>query len=498
MNDTKKCYFQENTRLENKIQINDLIKNKAEQLTIIGEFLLFLIAISSKINNWIDKIDEMDSEIVSKYELFLEKFFYLNDFETPGDHNNYNTNNSMANQYIRHTSLRRSIINHCDNDYSDLFTKRTSGAVNFDFEKDKLQRLVNELEKEKTIYMDKYNDSIREIEILKENNAINLTKIEELLKENLKTSEFKRLFELKDQEYKEMKNSKEAQIKFLKDEKDKLLDSLDIAKDKSLQMQLIQNESEKLKLKLKELSHLKDKNTENETLLATIDSKERIIDTLSKENSLLLAKLEKIEEELTNEKKKYLLINKDYETLKANFTGLNEDFSRLKKFCDRKSIKFEDESKIALDDIYSDGKAQNEIHNRQSNLKGFYNKQVKKQNLLHEYTGDEDDEQQLEDQNFKKFNPNADKTISRKYNNSHENQEKDISLDAINDVFEINKENEGIPLNCLIGDRLSVMNSNNAMRKFKGENRDNYNFMSLGSWNTGLNKKCNFSKLIAS
>jgi hypothetical protein len=308
VHDSKKTYFPETTNIEKRIKINDLIKRSSEQLEILGEFLLFLIAISSKINTWIDKIDEMDSETITKYELFLEKFFYLSDNETPCPRDTRYTSN-----------FRKSIQNFGMDEYSsELFSKRSSGAgmpATSDSEREKFQRLVNEAEKEKNAYMERLNDAQREIEILNETNKLNLSKIEDLMTEMLKASEHKRLLELKEQEYAEMKKSKDSQIKSLKEDKDKLLENLENTKDRVAQLSIVQSENEKLKNKLKELSILKDKNAENTTLLTTIESKDRIIDALSKENSTLLSKLEKCEEDFSAEKKKNLVLSKDYKNL---------------------------------------------------------------------------------------------------------------------------------------------------------------------------------------
>lgn len=101
LNDTNKTYYPELTSIEKAININELLKANKTQLLILGDFLLFLIAISSKINTWIDKIDEMDSDIVYKYEIFLEKYFYLTEVQqTPeiplGGESTYHTNTNST------------------------------------------------------------------------------------------------------------------------------------------------------------------------------------------------------------------------------------------------------------------------------------------------------------------------------------------------------------------------------------------------------------------
>ena len=151
-----------------------------------------------------------------------------------------------------------------------------------------------------------------------------------------------------------MKKSKDREIFNLNQDKDRVSENLENSKDKLAQLFTVQTENEKLKNKIKDLQILKDKNTENTTLLNTLDSKERIIDTLTKENANLAGKYEKIEEEFSAEKKKNNLISKDYENFMVKFNELNDDYSRIKKFLDRKSIKIDEENRVALDFIDSD------------------------------------------------------------------------------------------------------------------------------------------------
>jgi len=493
VNDTKKNYFPETTNIEKRIKINDLIKRNQEQLEIIGEFLLFLIAISSNINTWIDKIDAMDSEIVSKYELFLEKFFYLTDTETPCPRDTRSTSN-----------LRKSISihNYGVEDYSsEIFIKRGSRvlATTSDFEREKLHRLVNEAEKEKNAYLERLNDAQREIEMLKETNKLNLSKIENLMTEIIKASDYKRLLELKEQEYVEMKKSKDSQIKSLNEDKIKIQENLENAKDRVSQLSFVQNESEKLKNKLKEFSILKDKNVENTTLLTTIESKDRIIDALSKENSSLLTRLEKCEEDFSVEKKKNNALNKEYENLVMNFNSLNEDFVRIKKFLDRKSIKIEDEQGIVLDELYSNNN--NNINNNGNNnnnkerRRSQFLKIEDRNRLITEM--DSEDEENDGNQNYNAKEGNIGGYSERKLRDSKNKMERSNQNTDNNDErfsFEGSEDeaikNQGIALNSLIGERNSVIKDNLSAR-FKKDAADFSNkFMSMSSFNI-ITKKSN-------
>jgi len=483
LNDNKKTYFPESTSVEKKINITNLIKNDSEQLIIIGEFLLFLIAISSKINTWIDKIDEMDSEIISKYEFFLEKFFYLSEPETP-----YPKENSIgSSRESRSTStFRKSIQGFTLEDYnSESYNKRVNTLNQIDYEREKYQKIINELEKDKNTNLEKLNDANREIEILKESNKQNFGKIEDLMTELLKSAEIKRIYEMKEQEYNESVRSKDSIILNLSEDKNKLLENLEIAKDKAIQMSFVLNENEKLKHKLKEFSILKDKNTENTTLLSTLESKERIIDTLSKENQSLLSKLDKIEEELTSEKKKNLFLYKEHENLIQNFNMLNEDYKRIKKFLDRKSIKIEEEINLNLDEIYSNETNMNE-------RKSHYKKTVRPNTgtlsetpnaLITELSEEDENDLDEDKKNSNNCNDNIQKSKKLKKKIESQNFNEKFSFEGSDD--ESKNENAGITLNSLIGDRISVAN-NNYLRIKKEPN----NFMSVGSFNF-LSKKSN-------
>ncbi len=464
--DTKKYYFPETTSIEKNIKINDLIKKDKEQLSILGEFLLFLIAISSKINTWIDKIDEMDSETVSKYEVFLEKFFYITDTETPQHKDSIHC--TRESRYFRKSNL-----NYNTDDYNSEFSNRASSRINGEIEREKFQRLVNEVEKDKNMYMEKLNDSNREIEILKESNKQNLLNIEDLLKEICKASEFKRLYEQKEHELNDMKNAKELQILSLKEDKSKLMENLENTKDKVIQMSYVQTENEKLKIKLKELSLLKDKNTENTTLLSTIESKERIIDTLAEENQSLLGKLEKFEEDLSNEKKKNMQITKEHENLIFNFNSLNNDFIRIKKFLDRKSIKLEEEEKLILDDIYS-----NEHNNEAKDGRISHYKKTVRSNIGNISEKGNALLTEISDEDNLSMNDNNDIIPSSKKANKKGNNKK---IEEFNDKFSFeesdDERNKGITLNNVIGDRISAFKNN-----FVREKKDPNNFMSSGSF----------------
>jgi hypothetical protein len=379
-------------------------------------------------------------------------------------------------------------------DYSsELFSKRGSDFA----EGEKFQKLVNEAEKEKNTFMERLNDSLREIENLKETNRLSLVKIEDLMSEILKTSEHKRLFELKEQEYAEMKKSKDSQIKSLKQDNEKVIEKLENAKDKVMQMSLVYSENEKLKSKLKELSNLKDKNSENTTLLTTIESKERIIDALSKENSSLLCKLEKCEEDLSAEKKKNLALGKDHENLIKNFYALNEDFVRIKKFLDRKSIKIEDEQGIVLDELYSNEANNNYDNNNPNNNRKSVaaearNSQFKKRPIGIRAEGnaliaeieseDENNYGRLRERNVglsvKKVREN--RCMLEKGGNVVKNER--FSFEESEDE----EKNQGIALNSVIGDRVSVMKDN--FLRFKRDENLTNNFMSIGSFNN-LNRR---------
>ena len=93
----------------------------------------------------------MDSEIVYKYEVFLEKYFFLSEPETPGNNNNQTPGNNYSTQQgnlsltkrdsILYNSTRRNSIRNFtleDNYNSESYKQR--GSLNMDFDKEKWER----------------------------------------------------------------------------------------------------------------------------------------------------------------------------------------------------------------------------------------------------------------------------------------------------------------------------------------------------------------------
>lgn len=311
---------------------------------------------------------------------------------------------------------------------------------------------MEKIEKEKNFLAEKFNDAQREIEILKENNKQNLIKIDELLQENLKTAEYKRHFEIKNLEYCDLRNSKDEKIFNLNLEKEKILEKLELAIDKNKQFSFVQSENEKLKNKLKELSMLKEKSAGFSILENTIESKERIIDSLNKEKFSLVLKLEKIEEEVSSEKKKNFFVTKELEDLTENFKNLNKDYTEVKKVLNRNSIKIEDELKVfGIEEENNDTKKGKDLLDKSSENSeekiGRISRFRKKNN---------------------KMRFNKEKNESELSDDFEENEIKKNDKSLISDI---NEDNKGVMLNSIFCEKnsmpISNINSNNINKIIK-------------------------------
>jgi chromosome segregation ATPase len=157
-----------------------------------------------------------------------------------------------------------------------------------------LEKTTNEIEL-------KYKDALRELEMAKQNE----TKTNEFsFEESLKNNELNAKIMLQKNEIDDLKrNHKELISKYL-EENYKLKEKLDVTEDKLLEVNILKNDNEKLKNKIKDYQKLKEKVSDYDNLLIIMNSKTKSIESLQNDKKALMTNLDKLQKELITEKDK--------------------------------------------------------------------------------------------------------------------------------------------------------------------------------------------------
>lgn len=320
-NSTEKGRFVEHSSdIKYKIKINDFLKNDRDQLFLMAELLIFLTAISSKVDMFLDKLEQVDYKCINLYCSISDKYLISNLNETQ-------VNKTYVDEYRtnRTEKLQRLNSDIKDNNkllktISDLERENSSLKEQYGY----IEKKLNDLEI-------KYKDALRDVEFLKSSNKKNMQVQEELLKDSMLTSQLKSQLSQKEMELVDLKSEYEFQVKSQEEKIQSLNDKLEIYSDKISSLQSLANENEKLKLKLKDLNILKEKQVEYEDLIASIESKNRMIDSSIKDKQNLFAQLEKLNSEFLAEKDKSRRLENDRKRLEADLIETKNEFSRIEK-----------------------------------------------------------------------------------------------------------------------------------------------------------------------
>jgi len=65
--------------IRNQFKINDFLKNDEFQLITFSEYLIFLITISSRVNNYLDKLEFVDEKLINKFCSISDKYLIPKD-----------------------------------------------------------------------------------------------------------------------------------------------------------------------------------------------------------------------------------------------------------------------------------------------------------------------------------------------------------------------------------------------------------------------------------
>ena len=182
-----------------------------------------------------------------------------------------------------------------------------------------LERAISELDM-------KYKDTSRELEIAK-SNEIHTSSIS--FQESLKNNELKATIQQQRNEIEDLKKNNKVLINDYLEENQKLKEKLEIADDKFLDIQSLQSENDKYKLKMKEFQKMKEKISDYENLIMIIESKSKNIENLQNDKKTLLFTLEKIQKELNSEKDKSRSIEFEKKKLEIDFQEAKATIVRL-------------------------------------------------------------------------------------------------------------------------------------------------------------------------
>jgi len=311
-------FVEYSSELKYKIKINDFLKCDKDQLIIMAELLIFLSAISSKVDVFLDKLEVVEDKYIHLYCSISDKYLVnINDQTIKNNIDEYRTN-------------RTSNIQKSNSDIKD-YNKLLKNISDLERENNSLKEHNNILEKKYSDLEIKHREALRDVEFLRNSNKKNMQVQEELLKDSMLTTQLKTQLSQKDIEIADIKSDYEFQIKSLEEKISTLNDKLEIYRDRISNLQSLSNENEKLKIKIKELNLLKEKQVEYEDLIINMESKNRMIDSSIKDKQSLFNQLEKINSDLLAEKEKCRRLENDRKRIEADFIETKNELSRIEK-----------------------------------------------------------------------------------------------------------------------------------------------------------------------
>jgi hypothetical protein len=333
--------------LKSKLKINDFLKNDQKQLILISEILVFLSAISSKVDQFLDKLEDAEDKYIHLYCAISDKYLTNISNDSVLNVSSHNQYNRLYSEDMKPSQSMRNIQG-----VNDKLQKKCEELIK---EKENLLKSLQESEKEISLMKEKqitsernyselefkYKDSTRENEYLKNSNKSNIKVQEELLNESILINQLKTQLSQKDMEIEDIKKDYELQIKSYNDKITQLSEKLEVYSDKISAMKSLSNENEKLKIKIKELSLLKDKQMEYDEMVLNLESKIRMIDTLNKEKQSYISQLEKANKDMLTEKEKCRQSEYERKRLEFELNDLKKENSRMENNFKNKELQFQ-------------------------------------------------------------------------------------------------------------------------------------------------------------
>lgn len=309
------------------ILINDLLKGEEYQILSLIEILILMSATSSKKDYFLDKIGECEERLINTYLSYVEKYIPL---ETRNDCNesliNINTSiirynngensnkilgvlNEKLNKKIEENEKEKANLLKAINDYENKIREEKNKNSN-------LEMRISELE-------NKQKDFLREIEMSRSNDNMNKMQ-QEMMEESMLISQLRSDLKSKELELEDKNREIIHQKKLQSEEIARLQEKLDNMHEKVISSKDQGSEIEKLRTKVKELQVFRDKQSDFDEIVMSLESKTRMVDNLVQEKQAINSQLEKYSKEILNEKDK--VRKKEYELKQVNY-----DLQEIKK-----------------------------------------------------------------------------------------------------------------------------------------------------------------------
>jgi chromosome segregation ATPase len=272
--------FTPRANIKTLVSINDLIKHDKEQIKLLAEFLLFLLAISSKKNYFLDKIYNEDNKFINCLLYHVEKYL-LFDKQDEKD---------FLNQSIGgYTRLK----DEYEKEIADLRSKN-----------DGFELLVHNLE-------DKLKEREKELDTVKKNNTLYQEVHQEAFNGTIMFNQLKAELDQKELEIKDIVRQHQLIDNKNRDTIKKLNENIEKLNETSNEYHNLKAQYDKLNIKYKEAL---TKREEYDELVRQFENKAKQNDNFQKERNMFILEIEKLNKELMTEKEK--LKNVDYERRK--------------------------------------------------------------------------------------------------------------------------------------------------------------------------------------
>lgn len=304
---SEKDRFTLNTNFKNLIIVNGLLKNDKDQLLLLSELLLFLSAISSKKDYYLDRLSEIDEmKIYNVFFQVIEKYLVI-------EKNDDTINQShLERSYVFSTQL-----NKVKEDYEkqiasliQIIKDNESKVLSLQSKNETLEKNLNETEL-------RLKDKERELEMIKNTQNQNFKYQEQLFKDSITNSELTNQLHQKEIEINELKNQYSLEKKKFDEEVLGYKDKIDILEEKLKEIKNVQSKYEKLNNKYKEINMNSNISSKN--------SFEKTKEFLTKENQNLQMQIEKIMKELLSEKERYFKVEEEKKKLERNIIELKNE-----------------------------------------------------------------------------------------------------------------------------------------------------------------------------
>jgi hypothetical protein len=424
-----------NSDLCELLDINILIKLDTTELLKLGEIILVISALSTKREDYINtltSLEEIEPSYLNNYITILEKYLVFDREENLNLNSNNNNNMRRSQGFFRDKRTQRMTMR---------MTIKDRDKYNFCRDIEVLEKEISELKNnEERMTNDllelelKYLDVARENEILKKNSDFHIKMGEEAFNDSMLITQLKNDLMKKELEIEDIKRTHELILKRQNDEINKLNNTIENIEGKFSEFKSVKFENEKLKLKIKELNLNKEKISEFNNMLISVENKNVQIENLIKEKQILNIEKEKIVKQNLEMQEKCRELEYEKKKIEYELIDLKKETNKNEKFImsRRNTIKMFStvkDSGFNLDKLQSDLMEFSNLNN--DNLECQLNFDKTKIELEEELNEAEKDLQELNSQLQEQFEANR-KLSEEKSELRSQNENLKIQLSSIN------------------------------------------------------------------